>query len=504
MASTRRWEAWEARPSRRWRTSSTRPPRRSSGRSAWGSHPPRARDARGRLHPDPRALRDLDLQRSPGGHVQPTGSLSGSLTGLSEAKRPSSPRSTDPAHRCSSAAVRRRAEPDATPKLPGRSRAAGSGRTLTRRSRPREARGDHVVALQEDEVVEVVVDEQEREHHAVEGEEVLAGVDLPEEEHPEGAARFEEVQVDRDAEDHEVQGGGEQGEAQAHRVERRSAARDPGHELGPDQPLRGTVAIQVQHDREVLEAVPGVEPLEGHVEVGQHRGQEEENRGDHHQQRLGRVQPPLAPLTRRLPGERQGEADERRPHRPGHPRLLQELGEQQRAAAGLELPPDELLGRDRVHRGREQAVVDDPARPVPAARVLHAVGVGDVGDLVDHVHRGPQEEDRHEQRQVHDRERHDQRRQQQRPERVARPALPEAWLHERHGVGGEQVRAADQQRHGQVDQDVLPHDGVRQVREDHERGRQDDEGQVVAAAHQPRPLPGQILGRHAETAPVEG
>src|SRR3712207_8054643 len=46
-------------------------------------------------------------------------------------------------------------------------------------------------------------------------------------------------------------------------------------------------SVEVEHDREVLEGVPGVQTLEGHVEVRQRRRDEEEECCEAHVQRLG-------------------------------------------------------------------------------------------------------------------------------------------------------------------------------------------------------------------------
>src|SRR4029450_1182500 len=75
------------------------------------------------------------------------------------------------------------------------------------------ARGDDLVPLQEDEVVEVVVDQQAGQDDAVEREEVLAGVDLADEEHVEGPARLERVEADDRVQGQEGNGRGRDGGA---------------------------------------------------------------------------------------------------------------------------------------------------------------------------------------------------------------------------------------------------------------------------------------------------
>src|SRR5918998_2613677 len=318
---------------------------------------------------------------------------------------------------------------------------SGSGRayTTTRwRSGPRErssgpARGDDVVNLQKEEVIEVVVDEQSREHHRVEREVVLLGKVAAE--GPEQHVRAEDEQVgDR----------GAQGEQEAHPVEAAPAPRDPRHVLGADEtPIRPHL-VEVEHDREVLEGVPGVQALEGHVEVRQRWRDEEEHRREAHVQRLGDVQEPDPPLPDRLDDEGDAKEEEARGGERTEPLELEELREEERPPARLEAVarevvaednerrPGELEGGYRVEARHEQAVVYDPRDEVApgevrgsAPRVLEAVGVGDVGRLVDDVHRSPEEEDSDQQGKVDDRERHDQNRHEQGPPGVAPVALPE-------------------------------------------------------------------------------
>src|SRR5215218_1189418 len=141
------------------------------------------------------------------------------------------------------------------------------------------ARGNYVVYLQEQEMVEVVVDEEGREDHGVEREVVLFG---------EVSAVGAKEHVG--AEDEQVGGGGAEGEEEAHPVQFAAATGDAGDVLRADEAALGPHAVQVEDYREVLEGVPDVQALEGHVQVGQGRGYEEEYRGEGHVHRLGEVQ----------------------------------------------------------------------------------------------------------------------------------------------------------------------------------------------------------------------
>ena len=62
----------------------------------------------------------------------------------------------------------------------------------------------------------------------------------------------------------------------------------------------------------------------------------------------------------------------------------------------------------------------------------------------------------------------------------------------------------NEEGHRQIDVNVLAEVVKGEVREEEQDRGTDDEREVVGGTHEPEPLPGQALGRHAETAPVEG
>jgi len=182
------------------------------------------------------------------------------------------------------------------------------------------------------------------------------------------------------------------------------------------------------------------------------------------------------------------------------PLELEEVGEEDHLPARLEPVAGEVVTedyqrhtgeretRDGVEARHEEAVVHDARGELPPGEVgcpapwiLEAVGVGDVGALVDHVHRSSEEEDRDEQREVDYRERNDDYRQEHGAPGVAPVAFAKVRLHKRHGVGGEQVRSADKRCYHKVYGDVRELAEVGEdVGHDQQRVREDDEHQVVA------------------------
>src|SRR3990172_7947557 len=168
--------------------------------------------------------------------------------------------------------------------------------------------------------------------------------------------------------------------------------------------------------RQVLQRVPYVHPLEGGVQVSQRRHEERDGGRQTQEERLRAMQNSPAVLDHRLADPHRQRRQEGQRGQPNHPRPERQEGSDETADVGRaddERAAGDAPRRQRIQTGQDQRVVQQAAEARQATDLPLTIQVGDEDDLVQHVDRGPEEENRQQQRQVDDRQQDDDNRDKQ-------------------------------------------------------------------------------------------